>query len=56
MVQRPAAVQVTTAVSDLITAITAPQSQFSEASTVTENFKAPSETDKQNRLNFLRSL
>jgi CxxC motif-containing protein (DUF1111 family) len=42
--------------SDLITAITAHQSLFSEANTVTLRFKGLSETDKQNLLNFLRSL
>jgi CxxC motif-containing protein (DUF1111 family) len=41
---------------DLITAITAHQSLFSEANTVTLRFKGLSETDKQNLLNFLRSL
>jgi CxxC motif-containing protein (DUF1111 family) len=41
--------------SDLITAVTAHQSLFS-ANTVTLRFKALAETDKQNLLNFLRSL
>jgi CxxC motif-containing protein (DUF1111 family) len=42
--------------SDLITAVTVHQSLFSEANTVTLRFKGLSETDKQNLLNFLRSL
>ena len=42
--------------SDLVTAISAHQSLFSEANTVTLRFKGLSETDKQNLLNFLRSL
>jgi CxxC motif-containing protein (DUF1111 family) len=42
--------------SDLITAINAHQSLFSEAIQVTLRFKGLSETDKQNLLNFLRSL
>jgi CxxC motif-containing protein (DUF1111 family) len=42
--------------SDLITAINAHQSPASEGNTVTQRFKKLSETDKQNLLNFLRSL
>jgi CxxC motif-containing protein (DUF1111 family) len=41
---------------NLITAITAHSSNGSEANTVIANFNALSATNKQNLLNFLRSL